>query len=92
MGDVAHRRGKPQEPIAEGAPTFERLERERIAANRAQGDASPRKVLTAEERAEIAAANAGYVSLMTRVPAHGRPGWSALAPVSRRPSADEAAS
>ena len=68
---------------------FLRDERDRADARRAARDASPRRVLTAEELAEIAGQNRAYVSLMHRVPAHGVRGWSAAAPVSREASADK---
>ncbi len=60
---------------------FLRDERDRVEARRAGRDPLPRRVLTAEERAEIAAMNREYVSPTRRVPAHGVRGWSASAPV-----------
>jgi hypothetical protein len=72
------------------AASFFKEELDRAEARRAALHASPAKVLTAEERAEIAEQNASHISIMQRIPAHGVRAWSALAPVSRGSSADDA--
>ena len=71
------------------AAHFLREEQARTDARRAARNPPPPRVLTDEERAQVAAENAGYVSLMMRVPAHGVRGWPAGAPVRRGSSASK---
>ena len=77
--------------IATGSSAYLRAERERIESNLAARLTSPRKILTAEERAQIAAENRDYVPITKRVPlpCRRRRGWSAMAPVSGSTASDK---
>jgi hypothetical protein len=71
------------------AAAYFQQEHARANARRAAHNASPHRVLSADERAEIAALNREYVSPTRRVRAHGVRGWPAAAPLSRSGTASE---